>query len=72
MRFLRAAVEEVVGLFVADWVQAATTVAIIGAGWLALPRFHVEGLAFALAVALALQLVFATAAEARRTRARQH
>ena len=72
MKFLRAAVEEVVGLFVADWVQAAITVALIAAGWLALPRFHVEGLAFALAVALAVQLVFATAAEARRTRAQKH
>lgn len=68
MRFIKAAVEEVVGLFVGDWIQTLVSVAILGLGWLALSRLHTPGLAFALCVALAVQLVLATAAEARRTR----
>jgi hypothetical protein len=68
MRIVRAVVSEVVGLFVSDWIQALITVVIIGAGWLALPRLHVEVLAFGLAVALGLQLIFSTSAEARRRR----
>ena len=68
MRFIRAAVDEVVGLFVGDWTQTIVSVAILGLGWLALSRVHVLGLAFLLCVALAVQLVLATTAEARRTR----
>lgn len=68
MSFLKAAVDEVVGLFVGDWTQTMVSVAILGLGWLALSRFHILGLAFVLCVALAVQLVLATAAEARRTR----
>jgi len=66
--FLRAAVDEVVGLFVGDWIQTIVSVGILGLGWLALSRLHVLGLAFVLCIALAVQLVLATAAEARRTR----
>ena len=69
MRWLRAAASEVIGLFVGDWVQTGVSVAILAAGWLALPRLHVGGVAYALAVALAVQLVLATAAEARRKKA---
>jgi hypothetical protein len=69
MRWLRAAATEVIGLFVGDWVQSGVSVAILGVGWLALPRLHVEGVAFVLAVALAVQLIVATAAEARRKKA---
>jgi len=68
VRFIKAAVEEVVGLFVGDWTQTLVSVAILGLGWLALSRLHTTGLAFVLCVALAVQLVVATAAEARRTR----
>jgi hypothetical protein len=68
VRFLRAAVDEVVGLFVGDWIQTIVSVGILGLGWLALSRLHILGLAFVLCVALAVQLVLATAAEARRTR----
>jgi hypothetical protein len=68
MRFIRAAVEEVVGLFVGDWTQTAVSVAILALGWFALPRLRVAGLAFVLCLALAAQLVVATAAEAQRTR----
>jgi hypothetical protein len=66
--FLRAAVDEVVGLFVGDWTQTIVSVAILGIGWLALSRLHILGLAFLLCIALAVQLVLATANEARRTR----
>jgi uncharacterized membrane protein YczE len=68
VRFISAAVDEVVGLFVGDWTQTIVSIAILGFGWLALSRLHVMGLAFLLCVALAVQLVLATAAEARRTR----
>jgi ABC-type Co2+ transport system permease subunit len=71
VRFVRATVDEVLGLFVADWIQALVTVVILAAGWVALPRLHSAGLAFVLAAGLALQLVFATVAEARRTGARK-
>jgi hypothetical protein len=63
---MRAAVSEVLGLFVADWTQTLTSVVILAAGWLALPRLRVAGLAFAVALALAAQLVVATLVEARR------
>ncbi len=69
MNFLRSAVSEVIGLFVGDWIQSATTVVILALAWLALTRFHVAGLAFVLALALAVQLILATAAEARRKKA---
>ena len=66
MNFVRAAIEEVVGLFVGDWVQSLVTVAILGLAWLALPRVPVAGLAFLVALALAVQLITATTLEARR------
>lgn len=69
MNFLRSAVSEVIGLFVGDWIQSLTSVVILAAGWLALTRFHVAGLAFVMAIALAVQLILATAAEARRKKA---
>jgi hypothetical protein len=68
VKFIRAAIDEVIGLFVGDWTQTIVSIAILGLGWLALSRLHVIGLAFVLCVALAVQLVLATAAEARRTR----
>jgi ABC-type xylose transport system permease subunit len=40
VRFIRSAASEVVGLFVADWVQTAAIVAIVAAGWYALSRLH--------------------------------
>lgn len=38
MRFLRAAVRRVVGLFVRDWLQSAVVVVILGVGWFAVAR----------------------------------
>ena len=69
MNWLRAAGSEVIGLFVGHWIQSGVSVAILAAGWLALPRLHIEGVAYVLAVALAVQLILATAAEARRKKA---
>ena len=71
MRFIRAAAQEVVGLFVGDWAQTLLSVAILAVGWLAPSRIHVIGLAFVVATALAVQLVYATTVEARK-RARAH
>jgi len=65
VRFLRAAVAEVVGLFVGDWAQTAVSVGILGIGWFVLSRVHVEGIAFLIAIALASQLIYAATIEAR-------
>jgi hypothetical protein len=65
MRFLRAAVAEVIGLFVGDWAQTGVSVGILGIGWFVLSRIHVAGIAFLIAIALAAQIVYATTLEAR-------
>jgi hypothetical protein len=65
MRFLRAAVAEVIGLFVGDWAQTGVSVGILGIGWFVLSRVHVAGIAFLIAIALAAQIVYATTLEAR-------
>ena len=65
MRFLRAAVAEVIGLFVGDWAQTLVSIGILMLGWLVLSRIHANGLAFVIVVALAGQLVYATMLEAR-------
>jgi hypothetical protein len=63
--FLRAAVKEVVGLFVSDWVQSAVIVAIIAFGWLAVARFGAPAVVV-LVLLLAAQLVWFARADARR------
>jgi hypothetical protein len=65
MSFLRAAVAEVIGLFVGDWAQTAVSVGILAIGWFLLSRFHMAGIAFLIPVALAAQIVYATTLEAR-------
>jgi hypothetical protein len=65
VRFLRAAASEVIGLFVGDWAQTLVSIGILGLGWFALSRVHVDGIAFLIAIALAAQLVYATTLEAR-------
>jgi hypothetical protein len=65
MRFARAAVSEVVGLFVADWVQSAVIVAILAAAWFAVSRLGAAALA-GLVLLLAGQMVWFARAEARR------
>jgi hypothetical protein len=65
MSFLRAAVKEVVGLFVSDWVQSAVVVAIIALGWLAVARLGAPAVVV-LVLLLAAQLVWFARADARR------
>lgn len=69
MSWLRAAVSEVIGLFVGDWFQTGVSVAILAIAWLVLSRLHIAGLPYVIAVGLAVQLILATSAEARRRRA---
>lgn len=68
MSFLRAAVKEVVGLFISDWLQTGVIVVILIAGWFGFRRFGTPALV-ALVALLAAQMVwFATAEAARRSR----
>ena len=67
MKFLRAAWSEVVGLFVADWVQSAVIVAILGASWWLVARFGNTGVVVLVAT-LAAQLVWFARSEGRRLR----
>jgi presenilin-like A22 family membrane protease len=70
MRFLRSAGSELIGLFVADWLQTAVIIAILAAGWYALSGVRLSPLPVlvALVLLLAAQLVWFTRAEAARTR----
>ncbi|HXM73265.1 MAG TPA: hypothetical protein VN940_08575 [Candidatus Dormibacteraeota bacterium] len=70
MKFLRSAASELVGLFVADWLQTAVIVVILAAGWYAIAGLHVSPLPVlvAMVLLLAAQLVWFTLAEARRTK----
>jgi hypothetical protein len=63
--FLRAAVRQVVGLFVGDWLQSMVVLAIIAAGWLAVSRVGAPAL-IVLVVLLAGQLIWFARAEGRR------
>jgi hypothetical protein len=64
--FLRAAASEVVGLFVGDWVQSATIVVILAAGWFAVSHLGAWALV-PLVLLLAGQVVWFANAEARRS-----
>jgi hypothetical protein len=62
--------QEVVGLFVADWLQSGVIVAILAVGWFAVRRLGIVALAL-LVVLLAAQMVFFSRAEAQRLSARR-
>ncbi|MFN2465218.1 MAG: hypothetical protein ABR598_03015 [Candidatus Dormibacteria bacterium] len=66
MRFVRAALKEIVGLFVADWTQTIGILLILIAGYVGLRVFKFPGAAFAVGLLLAAHLVFTTLTEARR------
>ena len=68
MKFLRSAVSQVIGLFVADWVQTAVIVAIVAAAWYAISGLHIAPLPvlIGLVLLLAAQHVWFALAEARR------
>jgi energy-converting hydrogenase Eha subunit C len=68
VNFLRAAVRQVVGLFVSDWVQGGVVLAIIAAGWLAVSRLGTPAIVV-FVLLIAAQLVwFARAEGVRRSR----
>jgi len=62
--------QEVVGLFVADWLQSGVIVAILVVGWLAVRRLGIAALVL-LVVLLAAQMVLFARAEAQRLAARR-
>jgi hypothetical protein len=68
MRFLRSAASQLIGLFVADWLQTAVIVVILAGGWYAIAGLHISPLPVlvAMVLLLAAQLVWFTLAEARR------
>lgn len=65
MRYVRAVVDTVVGLFVSDWIQSAVVVAIIAIGWFAVARFGRPGVV-AFVLLIAAQLVWFARADALR------
>jgi hypothetical protein len=67
MKFLRAAGTEVLGLFVADWIQTAVIILILAGGWIALSTLGGWAL-IPLVLLLAGQLVWFARAEALRSR----
>lgn len=64
MSFLRAAVRQVVGLFVRDWLQSAVVLVILGAGWFAVARVGAPAVAV-MVLLLAGQLVWFASVEGR-------
>lgn len=70
MSFLRAAVRQVVGLFVSDWIQVAVVLAIIAIGWYTVRQVGAVAVVV-FVVLIAAQLVwFARADGLRRSRRR--
>jgi len=63
--FLRSAGQQVIGLFVSDWVQSAVILVILALGWLAVSKLGAPALV-ALVLLLSGQLVWFARAEARR------
>ena len=57
MRYVRAVVDTVVGLFVSDWIQSAVVIAIIAIGWYAVRLWGNVGLV-AFVFLIATQLVW--------------
>ena len=70
MRFIRSVGSEIIGLFVADWVQTAVIIAIVAAGWYAVSGLHATPLPVlvVLVLLLASQHVWFALAEARRVK----
>jgi hypothetical protein len=63
MKFARAAVDTVVGLFVSDWIQSAAFLAIIAVGWFAVARWGPVALVV-FVLLIAAQLVWFARADA--------
>ena len=69
MSFVRSAVQQVLGLFVGDWLQSLVVLAIIAAGYFAVSRFGAPALVVVVLL-LAGQLVWFAAIEGRKASAR--
>ena len=65
MKALRAVIDSILGLFVADWVQTAGILVILAAGYAAI-RLGLQLAGFAIALLLGLHLIYTTYAESRR------
>ena len=63
MNFVRAALRQVLGLFVGDWLQSVVVLAIIAGGYFAVSRFGMPALIL-LVLLLSGQLVWFARAEA--------
>jgi hypothetical protein len=68
VRFVSAAIQQVVKLFVTDWTQTAGIALILVVGLLLARQLRSLPVGFAVAILLGLHLVFTTSAEARRRR----
>jgi hypothetical protein len=70
VRFIRSAGSEVIGLFVADWVQTAVIIAIVAAGWYVTSGLHAAAVPVLVVLVLLLagQHVWFALAEARRAK----
>jgi ABC-type xylose transport system permease subunit len=68
VKFLQSAASQVIGLFVADWVQTAVILVIVAAAWYAISGLHATPLPVlvALVLLLAAQHIWFALAEARR------
>jgi hypothetical protein len=68
VKFLKSAAAQVIGLFVADWVQTVVILVTLAAAWYAIAGLHAAPLPvlFGLVLLLAAQLVWFAVAEARR------
>jgi hypothetical protein len=68
MTFLRAAIDQVVKLFITEWTQTAGIALILVLGVVVVRQDRSLPVGFAIAGLLGLHLVYTTASEARRRR----
>jgi ABC-type Co2+ transport system permease subunit len=68
VRFIRSAASQVIGLFVADWIQTAVILVIVGAAWYAISGQRIAPLPvlIGLVLLLAAQHIWFALAEGRR------
>ena len=66
MKYVRAAVSEVIGLFVSDWSQAIGILCILAAGYVATRTIHSQFTGFGIAGILGAHLILTTVTESRK------
>ena len=69
MKVVRAVVDQVLGLFVADWVQTLGILAILALGYAAVRNLRGVPSGYLVALLLAAHLIYTTVAETRKRRA---